>query len=185
MLITRETPLREKSIVLIGFMGVGKTTVGEIVAKRLYRSFIDIDQVIERDFGMPTTEIFKKYGEEKFRDYEKNTIVSYCRQRLKVISLGGGAFMNDEVRKVCLSNCIVFYLDVAWEEWKKRLHILVDSRPVLQNRDIEDIQKLFYERQGIYAVNHSKLTVDERSAEEVADYIVDSLKLSWEIHDPQ
>jgi shikimate kinase len=58
-----ELPLREKSIVFVGFMGVGKTTIGRLVAKKLYRDFVDIDEEIEKEFGMPTTEIFEKFGE--------------------------------------------------------------------------------------------------------------------------
>ncbi len=169
---------------LIGFMGVGKTTIGELVAQKLYRSFIDIDNEIEKEFGMSTTDIFKVHGETVFRDYEKKIIKSYCDQKLKIISIGGGAFMQPEVREACLANCTVFYLDVSWEQWKERLDILIDSRPILQSRDINEIEKLFYERQGAYSLNHSKLTVNNQSAEQVADHIVESLKLAWDIYEP-
>ena len=82
----REVPIRQKSIVLTGFMGVGKTTIGELVAKKLYRSFIDIDQEIEKHFGMSTTDIFQVHGEEVFRDFEK-TIQSFSNEQLKIISI--------------------------------------------------------------------------------------------------
>src|SRR5690625_2549176 len=91
--------LREKSIVFIGFMGVGKTTVAKLVAKKLYRDFIDIDQEIEKEYGMPTTEIFKQLGEQTFREKEKEYVFYYSKQPLKVIALGGGAFMREEDRK--------------------------------------------------------------------------------------
>ena len=68
--------LREKSIVFIGFMGVGKTTIGEMVAKKLYRDFVDIDQEIEKEFNMPTSQIFKEHGETFFRQKEKEVISS-------------------------------------------------------------------------------------------------------------
>lgn len=183
-LITRAVPVRQQSIVLIGFMGVGKTTIGELVAKKLYRSFIDIDQEIEKHFGMPTTEIFKVHGEEVFREYERKTIQAACDLRLKIISIGGGAFMQQEVREACLNNCTVIYLDVSWEQWKERLDILIDSRPILQSRNIDEIEALFHNRQGVYALNHSKLSVDDRSPEEVADHIVDSLKTAWDLYEP-
>lgn len=182
-MINHEISLREKSIVFVGFMGVGKTTIGRLVAKKLYRSFIDIDEEIEKQYQMPTTEIFKKIGEKAFREKEKNTIVYYSKQRLKILSLGGGAFMQEEIRDACLKNCIVFHLDISWKAWKERLSILVDSRPVLQGRSLEEIESLFYERQDTYAKHNSKLITDERDEEEIAEYITDSLKTAWELHD--
>ncbi|MCG7336359.1 shikimate kinase [Sporosarcina sp. ACRSM] len=181
----REVPVRQQSIVLMGFMGVGKTTIGSLVAQKLYRSFVDIDEEIEKEFGMPTTDIFKVHGETVFREHEKNLIQSYCEQKLKIISIGGGAFMQPEVREACLANCTVFYLDVSWEQWKERLDILIDSRPILQNRDLAEIEKLFYERQGAYSLNHSTLSVNDQSPEQIADHIVESLKLAWDIYEPQ
>src|SRR5690625_3869103 len=96
--------IREKSLVFIGFMGVGKTTVAQRVAKKLYRDFIDIDQEIEKEFGMPTTDIFKEIGEAAFRAKEKEYVLHYCQQPLKVISLGGGAFMQEDIRNACLDH---------------------------------------------------------------------------------
>ncbi|OMP66518.1 shikimate kinase [Domibacillus epiphyticus] len=176
--------VRQKNIVLIGFMGVGKTTIGELVAKKLYRTFIDVDKEIEKDFGMTIPEIFEKHGEPFFRDYEKKKTCALAEEKLKVLSIGGGAFVQPEIRQACLDNCVVFYLDMAWEEWKERLDMLIDSRPVLQTRDITEIEELFYKRQDAYSINHSTLTISNRSAEEVADFIVDSLKHTWDMYEP-
>lgn len=174
--------IREKSLVFIGFMGVGKTTVAQRVAKKLYRDFIDIDQEIEKEFGMPTTDIFKEIGEAAFRAKEKEYVLHYCKQPLKVISLGGGAFMQEDIRNACLDHSIVFYLDISWDSWKERLHMLVDSRPVLQNKSIEDIETLFNERRTLYEDHNSKLVTDNFNEEEVADYIIDSVKLAWDLY---
>lgn len=174
--------LREKSIVFIGFMGVGKTTVAKLVAKKLYRDFIDIDQEIEKEYDMPTTEIFKQFGEQTFREKEKEYVLRYSNQPLKVIALGGGAFMSEDIRNICLENNIVFYLDISWESWKDRLHMLIDSRPILQNRSLEDIEQLFNERKTFYQEHNSSLRTDHVSEEEVANYIIDSLKLAWELY---
>lgn len=176
--------LRDRSIVFIGFMGVGKTTVGQLVAKKLYRSFIDIDQEIEKNFNMPTSQIFKQIGEKAFRDKEREIIAHYCSQPLKIISLGGGAFLQKDIREICLANCIVFYLDVSWEFWKERINILIDSRPVLQGQTLEQIEELFYKRQDIYSLHHSKLQTDNLDAVEIADYLIESLKLAWDLYDP-
>lgn len=176
--------LRQKSIVLIGFMGVGKTTIGKAIAKKLYRDFIDSDQEIEKKYNMPTTEIFKKHGEKKFREMEKDMILNLCDQKLKVISLGGGAFLQDEIREACLSKCIVFFLDLSWESWKERISLLIDSRPVLQGKNSDEIKELFDNRQPLYEEHHSRVSTDNYEVEEVADYIVESLKIAWDIYEP-
>ena len=102
-----EMSLKEQNIVFIGFMGVGKTTIGKLVAKKLYRDFVDVDDVIEEEFGMPPTEIFKTYGEKAFRDKEKEIVNNLCQKKLQIISLGGGAFLQEEIRKVCLENLTI------------------------------------------------------------------------------
>ena len=175
--------LREKSIVFIGFMGVGKTTIGEAVAKKLNREFIDIDKEIEKEYNMSCTEIFKKFGEKAFREKEKEVISNFSNQPLKILSLGGGAFLQEEIQKVCLNNCIVFYLDLSWDSWKDRISLLIDSRPVLQGKSLEEIKELFYDRQKIYSAHHHKVTTDQLDAEEVADYIVNTLQSAWEQQD--
>lgn len=180
----RHTSIREKSIVIIGFMGVGKTTVGELVAKKLYRSFIDIDKMIERRFNVPIVDVFKQIGEPAFREIEREIIKDCCTQKLKVISLGGGAFLQEEIRKITLENCIVIFLDITWESWKERLNIIIDSRPVLQGLTMEEIEELFNKRQEIYNSHHSKLETDHLNADEISDFIVESLKLAYEMYDP-
>lgn len=180
---TNERALREKSIIFIGFMGVGKTTIGRLVAKKLYRSFIDIDEVIEQEYQMPVPEIFKTIGEKEFREKEKQLIQHYAQQKLKIISVGGGAFMQEEVRETCMANCIIFYLDITWDSWKERLHMIVDNRPVLQGRSLEEIEELFNKRKMIYSDHSSKMVTDQLNEEEVAEYITDSLKVAWEMND--
>ncbi|MEK4027845.1 MULTISPECIES: shikimate kinase [Bacillaceae] len=172
-----QTSSTEKSIVFIGFMGVGKTTIGSLVAKKLGRPFVDIDEEIEKEYNMSINEIFAAHGEKGFREIEKQTIRSFCEQSLKVISLGGGAFMQPEVREICLANCHVVYLDMSWEPWKERLHDLIDSRPVLQGKDLKEIEELFYKRKSAYAINHTTLLVDSLTAEEAADCLIGSLQL--------
>ncbi|WP_230135641.1 shikimate kinase, partial [Peribacillus frigoritolerans] len=145
---------------------------------------IDIDQEIEKEFNMPTTEIFKKFGEKAFREKEKSVIESLSQQQLKIISVGGGAFLQEDIRNICLTNCIVFYLDLSWEYWKERIGLLIDSRPVLQSRSLEEIEELFYTRQEIYSYHHSKVNTNDLDVDEVADFIVDSLKVAWDIYEP-
>ncbi len=177
-----ELPLKERSIVFIGFMGVGKTTIGKVVAKKLYRDFIDIDVELEKEFKMPIPQVFKEFGEQAFREKEKELSIKFAKQGLHVISVGGGAFLQDEIRKACLDSCIVFFLDLSWDSWKDRISLIIDNRPVLQGKTIEEIEELFNSRQEIYEVHHSKVDTDNHDIEEIADYIVDSLKLAWELY---
>lgn len=178
------TSLREKNIVFIGFMGAGKTTLGKLVAKKLYRDFIDIDEVIEKEYEMPVSQIFAEIGEKAFREREKKLIMSLCDQKLKIISVGGGAFLQEEIRNGCLASCIVFYLDITWDAWKNRLRSIIDTRPVLQGKSMDEIEELFYKRKEIYSNNfHSKIEIDNQDMEELAEGIVKTLKLSWELHE--
>jgi shikimate kinase len=176
-----EIPFRERNIVLIGFMGVGKTTIGQLVAKKLYRDFIDVDEEIEKIHKMPITQIFKELGEAKFRQMERDFIVNTCTNtRLKIVSLGGGAYLQKEIREVCLSKCNVFLLDLSWDSWKDRLPLIVDSRPVLQNKELEEIEDLFFKRQSAYSIHDSKFSTNGLDPETVANHIVESLKLTWD-----
>lgn len=165
--------VKEKNIVLIGFMGAGKTTAGELAAEKLNRQFVDIDLEIENEFGMPASEIFKKHGESVFRSFEKNIIETKCKDEGQVISLGGGAFINEETRKTCLANTVVVFLDISWEAWKKRYELLVDTRPVLQGRDLKEIKELFTVRRALYGNHHFKVRMDGLSPDEAADEIVE------------
>lgn len=169
----------EKTIVLIGFMGVGKTTVGELLAQKLNRTFIDVDQEIEKDFGMSIPDIFTKHGEPFFRELEQAKTCDLAQEPLRVLSLGGGAFLNESIQKTCLDHGIVIHLDIDWEEWTERMELLIDDRPLLQSKDLSDVQELFYKRQSAYAVNHARLLINKRTPEEVADALIDSLKQIW------
>lgn len=176
--------LKERNIVFIGFMGAGKTTVGKLVAKKLFRDFIDIDEEIEKMYNMPVSQIFAQMGEKAFRERERSVISDLCGQKLKVVSLGGGAFLQEDIRNLCLSSCIVFYLDITWETWKSRLDSIIDTRPVLQGKSMDEMEELFYKRKEIYSHNyHSKIEISGQGMEELADSILETLKLSWELHE--
>ncbi|SMQ65783.1 shikimate kinase [Bacillus sp. OV166] len=167
---------RNKSIVFIGFMGVGKTTIGKMVANKLNRDFIDVDEQIEKEYNMPVSQIFSEFGEKIFREREKSLIASLAsQQQQKVISVGGGAFLQEEIRKTCLESCIVILLDLSLEGWKDRLGLIIDSRPVLKGKSIEEMEDLFYKRQDIYVNHHLKISTDSKDAKEIADQIIDEL----------
>lgn len=166
-----------KNIVLIGFMGVGKTTVGHMLADRMNWEFADSDHMIEKKYGMPITEIFRKYGEDTFRKAERETIAELCtRHKHMIISLGGGAYAQEEVRKVCMSSGIVIYLDLSWRQWLKRRPQLVDNRPILQSKSIQEIRELFEKRKIYYARHHIKVKTDGLNSAEIARIVYDRLQ---------
>lgn len=181
LIMNNNIPLNQKNIILIGFMGAGKTTIGQLLAEKLGRDFLDADQEIERKHGMPVTEIFKSMGEPAFRQMEKDYILELCHEsREKVVSLGGGSFMQDEIRSACLDNGIVYHLDLTWESWKERFEDLIDTRPILQSRSLEEIEELFNSRKRIYADNHRTVAVDALTPEQIADVMVEQVRASWE-----
>ncbi|AIF44118.1 shikimate kinase [Virgibacillus sp. SK37] len=156
------------SIILIGFMGSGKTTIGQELANLMDREFIDLDKEIERKYNLKTTEIFEKYGETVFRQEEKRMVIHFAKQKNKVISLGGGAFLQNEVRDFCLENGIVIYLEIEWEAWLQRLDELISDRPLLQGKSINEIKQLFDTRREIYERNHIRIITDHQTVAETA-----------------
>ncbi|MGY4688708.1 shikimate kinase [Salibacterium sp. K-3] len=173
--------LRERNIVLIGFMGSGKSTIGTLLSKKLYRDFVDVDDYIEARQKMSIPDIFRKKGEDTFRELEKETTIRLCeKERLKILALGGGAYMQPEIREACMKYCIVVLLNVGWETWKDRLPLIQGNRPVLQNKSMEEMEALFYERKQAYSLNTLQVDTDGKGEEETADEIVHLLKLGWD-----
>lgn len=168
--------MNTQRITLIGFMGVGKTTVGKSLARKLNYQFIDIDQKIEHQFNMKTTDIFKVHGEATFRKAERELTLSYLKKNQIVLSLGGGAFLQDEIKKSCLKQSTVASLHISWNTWRKRLNFLKHKRPLLQNKSINEIHNLFNERRKYYLHYHLKVNCDYLSANKIADEIIRQLK---------
>jgi shikimate kinase len=166
---------RDKSVILIGFMGVGKTTIGKLIAKKLNRAFIDIDEEIEKEYRLPVAQIFNEHGEKVFREREKSLILSLAEQKQKIISVGGGAFLQEEIRKVCLTSCLVIFLDLSLDRWMDRIALIINSRPVLQGKTSKEMEELFFNRQEIYAFHHLRIVTDDRDALEIAEQIVKEL----------
>jgi len=167
----------EKNIVLVGFMGVGKTTIGQLVAEQMQRTFLDIDVLLEQQFGMSVEAIFQQFGEAKFREAERETIRHICTSTTqRVLSLGGGAFMQDAVREICLSTSDVVYLCMSFEAWRERLQFLLPNRPLLKNKSLPEIAALFHQRQPIYALSHYTVFTERKTTKDVAKEIIRVVK---------
>ena len=140
----------KKNLILTGMMGVGKSTVGRSLSKRLNMKFIDIDEIIEKDENMSINEIFKNKGEAHFRNLEKIATLKKLEEMNSVIALGGGAFTNPTIRDVVLKNCISFWLNLNIELLSKRL-IKSNKRPLFNETMPEDsLSKIFDKRKKVY-----------------------------------
>jgi shikimate kinase len=126
-------------VVLVGFMGAGKTTVGHIIAKRLGHPLVDSDVLIEQRSGRDIRDIFATEGEAYFRELEHTTVAELVRGQDAVISLGGGAVEDPRTRAV-LRNAQVAYLKVSFEEAMSRVRA-DEYRPMLRRPDIGEVYK--------------------------------------------
>ncbi|MEC7441218.1 MAG: shikimate kinase [Pseudomonadota bacterium] len=147
-----------KTIVLVGIMGAGKSTVGKILADRLGMRFVDADQEIERAAGCTITDFFEKYGEVEFRKGEERVISRILAGEPCVLATGGGAFMSEATRLLIKKMAISVWLRVSFEVLAKRLEKRSD-RPLLQTTDPQQTLKaLIKKRYPIY--NDADFIVD-------------------------
>ena len=146
----QKTSKLSKNLTLTGMMGVGKSTVGKNLAKRLNYNFIDIDKLIEIEEKTSINLIFKNKSENYFRKIESRITLQELKKNNSVISLGGGAFLNKSIRESAKKTSISFWLDVNIDELTKRLK-KTKKRPLLQNKNISaTINKMYLERKKIY-----------------------------------
>ena len=156
-----------KNLTLTGMMGVGKSTVGKILAKKLQYTFIDIDKLIEKKEGLSINSIFENKGENYFRKVESKITLSELKTDNSVISLGGGAFLNDAIRNNAKKFSISFWLDVPVEELIKRL-IKNKQRPLLFTQNINDtIKKIYFDRKKIYNKAAYRINCKSLRSEEI------------------
>ena len=164
-----------KPIVLVGLMGVGKSTVGRRLATRLGLPFVDADNEIEAAAGMTITEIFESFGEPYFRDGERRVIARLLDGTPKVVATGGGAFINDETRALILKDSLSIWLDAdiptLVERVARRSH-----RPLLKDRDPGQVlRELAAVRNPIYAEAHIRVSSASSPHEHTVRAILEAL----------
>ena len=142
-----------RPIVLIGLMGVGKSTIGRRLAARTGLPFVDSDHEIEEAAGLTIAEMFERYGEAQFRDGERRVIARLIEGAPKIIATGGGAFMNDATRALILDRATAVWLDADIAVLADRVSRRAGTRPLLRDRDPhEALQLLAAVRNPIYAL---------------------------------
>ena len=155
----------KKNLVLIGMMSSGKSTIGGLLAKKLNFKFFDIDKIIENETKMKITEIFKIKGENFFRNLEEKTTVKLLNFSNAVISLGGGGFVNEIIRKETNTKSKTFWLDWNLDTLISRIRKR-NNRPValaLNNNELKNliIKRSKYYSKAKYKINCQKLTRPE------------------------
>jgi shikimate kinase len=161
-----------KNLVLLGMMGVGKTTVGKIVAKKQNLEFIDIDKNIEEKCSMKISEIFKKKGEKFFRIEEEKEVLKSLKKENCIIALGGGAFLNNTIRDNVLKNSIAIWLDADIKTLEKRVK-WNEKRPLLKkNNKYQMIKKIYLERKKIYKLAKYKIKCDKMNKSDLIKKII-------------
>ena len=139
-------------------MGVGKSTIGKILAKKLKLKFIDIDRVIETREKSTISEIFKKKGEIYFRKIEKKITLDQLKKNNSIIALGGGAFINTSIRREVKNTSISFWLDLDLENLLSRLKN-IKKRPLLNENNLrKSMNKIYSDRKRIY--NEANFRID-------------------------
>ena len=153
-------------------MGVGKTTLGKLVAKNQGLEFIDTDANIENKNSMTINEIFEQKGENFFRLEEKKEILNSLSKQGCVIALGGGAFMNKTIRESVLKNAISVWLDIDLKILNQRLK-WNQKRPLLKKyNNQKKLNELYEQRKNIYQLANHKIVCDKLNKEDIVNQII-------------
>src|SRR6266550_7873247 len=168
--------LGRRSVVLVGMMGAGKSSIGRRLAQRVGLSFIDADAEIEAAAGMTIAEIFASYGEPYFRSGEQRVIARLLEQGQQVLATGGGAFMNPETRAGVRQKGVSVWLKADFEVLVRRVKRRATAdRPMLQGDPAQRIRHLMDERYPVYAEADVTVMSREVSHEVIVHEIVTEL----------
>ena len=155
----------KKNLVFLGMMGSGKSSIGFLISKKLNLQFIDIDNMIEEKAGLKISNIFKDKGESYFRNLEEKITLKLLNSTNNVISLGGGGFINEKIRKEVLKNNFSFWLNCNAQILLNRIKNN-KKRPIAFNLSEDELRKLIEKRAKMYSkaqfkINCYKLTKGE------------------------
>ena len=168
----------KKPIIIVGMMGVGKSALGKILAKNLNRSFYDLDEKIENKYNMKIYEIFKDYGEQKFRDIEHQEIKNINEGCSAIISTGGGAFTYERNINILNGLGLTLWLNSSPEIIIERLKKNINNRPLLKNVDLETyINNLMIKRNPLYAKANITVMSNNISKNQMTNKLLLAIKI--------
>ena len=166
-----------KNLVFLGMMGSGKSSIGNLISKKLGLPFIDIDSLIVENTGMSILEIFEKKGEGYFRNLEEKVTLKCLKKIKNVISLGGGGFINAKIRKEILTNHFSFWLN--WEDSILIKRIKGSSkRPLAFKSTDQEIRAIIKDRSIIYSNAQFKINCNELKKTEIVKKIIKIYELN-------
>ena len=161
-----------KNLTLTGMMGVGKSTIGKLLAKKLNYNFVDVDKLIEEREGLSISLIFKNKSESYFRKIENDITLTELKKYNSVISLGGGAFLNNSIRRSAKKLSASFWLDVPIDKLIKRLK-KNSKRPLLFKKNTsEEVKKIYFDRKKIYNEDDHRVRCNKLKSYEIAAKIL-------------
>lgn len=166
-----------KNIVLTGFMGTGKTTIGKLLSEKLSFPFFDTDKIIEQNTDMSIPCLFEKVGEQEFRNYEKEVVKLLSEAEGCVISCGGGIVLNNINMDLLSKNGIIVYLKASIDTIVKRI-VNDKNRPIIaamENPKVE-IEKLFNDRKRFYKRHDFSFDVDNLTPDTIVTKIINTVK---------
>ena len=169
------TRYRSKSVVLVGFMAAGKSTIGRLLARKLQFAFIDTDLEIEKSKGRTVAAIFQEHGESEFRRIEREMITRILADDSQVISIGGGAFADQEMRDILCRRAITIWLDTPFEVVGERLS-KSDARPLAAGKTPQDLRQLWQLRRPFYEQAEIHIHTGDAAPEAVVEQILKAIQ---------
>ena len=166
-----------KNIVFLGMMGSGKSSIGNLVSKKLDIPFVDIDNLIEKYAGMSIAEIFEDNGESYFRNLEEKITLKSLKSKKSVIALGGGGFINEKIRKEVLSNNLSFWLYLEDSILLKRIKSS-KKRPLAIKSSYQEIKQLIKKRSKIYSKAQFKINCNKLTKTEIVKKVIKIYELN-------
>ena len=166
-----------KNLVFLGMMGSGKSSIGNLVSKKLDLPFIDIDSLIVKNTGMSISEIFKKKGEDYFRNLEEKITLKSLKKIKNIVSLGGGGFINNKIRSEILANHFSFWLN--WDESTLVRRIKGSKkRPLVFESTDKEIRTIIKNRSQIYSNAQFKINCHRLTKTEIVKKIIKIYELN-------
>jgi len=161
-----------KNLVLIGMMGSGKSIIGSLLSENLNLEFKDVDSIIEKEAGFKISEIFKKKGENYFRKLEEKITLQLLKSQNTIVSLGGGGFINKNIRNQVLENHLSFWLNWKSSTLINRI-IKNKKRPIAFNSSVNEIKKMIMDRSKLYSMANFRVNCENLSKNKIVNKIKD------------